>query len=124
MPLPALNARPSPPSSHRATTAVSASSLTVPLQRSTSAETIPTTQTVKADFASADISPKLKALLAIAGKVQQGGKHVTPKDIGAARAQGQLIVRSTIRSSLLRPSACSTDMSMASRPGDRRSRRL
>jgi uncharacterized peroxidase-related enzyme len=45
-------------------------------------------ETVKADVASADISPKLKALLAIAGKVQQGDKHVTPKDIAAARAQG------------------------------------
>ncbi len=42
---------------------------------------------VKADFLSAGISPKLKALLAIAGKVQQGGKHVTPQDIAAARAQ-------------------------------------
>jgi uncharacterized peroxidase-related enzyme len=45
-------------------------------------------ESVKTDFASADVSPKLKALLAIAGKVQQGGKHVTPKDISAARAQG------------------------------------
>jgi alkylhydroperoxidase/carboxymuconolactone decarboxylase family protein YurZ len=36
---------------------------------------------------SAGISPKLKALLAIAGKVQQGGKHVTPEDIAAAREQ-------------------------------------
>ena len=42
---------------------------------------------VKADFLSAGISPKLKALLAIAAKVQQGGKHVTPQDIAAARAQ-------------------------------------
>ena len=42
---------------------------------------------VKADFLSASVSPKLKALLAIAGKVQQGGKHVTPQDIAAARAQ-------------------------------------
>src|SRR5271163_856003 len=38
---------------------------------------------VKADFLSAGISPKLKALLAIAGKVQKGGKHVTPQDIAA-----------------------------------------
>lgn len=42
---------------------------------------------VQADFLSARISPKLKALLAIAAKVQQGGKHVTPQDIAAARAQ-------------------------------------
>ena len=32
---------------------------------------------VKADFVAAPISPKLKALLAIAGKVQQDGKLVT-----------------------------------------------
>jgi uncharacterized peroxidase-related enzyme len=40
---------------------------------------------VKADFLSAGVSPKLKALLTIAGKVQQGGKYVTPQDIAAAR---------------------------------------
>ena len=33
---------------------------------------------VKTDFRAAPISPKLKALLAIAGKVQQDGKLVTP----------------------------------------------
>jgi uncharacterized peroxidase-related enzyme len=43
---------------------------------------------VKTDFASADISPKLKALLAIAGKVQQDGKLVTAADVEAARRQG------------------------------------
>src|ERR1700761_6402970 len=32
---------------------------------------------VKTDFESAPISPKLKALLAIAGKVQQSGRNVT-----------------------------------------------
>jgi uncharacterized peroxidase-related enzyme len=37
---------------------------------------------VKRDFVQAGISDKLKALLAIAGKVQKGGKHVTPDDIG------------------------------------------
>ena len=31
---------------------------------------------VKVDFENAEISEKLKALLAIAGKVQRGGKHV------------------------------------------------
>jgi AhpD family alkylhydroperoxidase len=41
---------------------------------------------VKADFLSAGISPKLKALLVIAGKVQQGGKHVTLEDVAGARA--------------------------------------
>jgi len=43
---------------------------------------------VKADFASAPISPKLKALLAIAGKVQQDGKLVTATDVEAARREG------------------------------------
>jgi uncharacterized peroxidase-related enzyme len=43
---------------------------------------------VKTDFTQADISPKLKALLAIAGKVQQDGKLVTSDDVEAARKQG------------------------------------
>ncbi len=43
---------------------------------------------VKADFAAAEISDKLKALLAIAAKVQKGGKHVTTADVEAARAVG------------------------------------
>jgi uncharacterized peroxidase-related enzyme len=45
-------------------------------------------QTVKTDWINTDISPKMKALLNIAGKVQQGGKHVTEADVAAARAQG------------------------------------
>ena len=45
-------------------------------------------QTVKTDWANADISPKLKTLLNIAGKVQQGGKQVTVEDVIAAREQG------------------------------------
>lgn len=43
---------------------------------------------VKRDFANAAISPKLKALLHIAGKVQQSGKSVTSEDIEQAREQG------------------------------------
>ena len=43
---------------------------------------------VKADFHSADISEKLKALLVIAAKVQKDGKHVTAADVDAARAEG------------------------------------
>jgi uncharacterized peroxidase-related enzyme len=43
---------------------------------------------VKADFTLADISPKLKALLTIAGKVQQDGKLVTPADVDAPRREG------------------------------------
>jgi len=43
---------------------------------------------VTADFQSAPVTPKLKALLAIAGKVQQDGKRVLAEDVAAARAQG------------------------------------
>ena len=43
---------------------------------------------VKADFKTAPISLKLKALLVIAGKVQQDGKLVTEADVQAARTQG------------------------------------
>ena len=43
---------------------------------------------VKADFLNAPIPSKLKALLAIAGKVQRGGKNVTPEDIAEARKHG------------------------------------
>jgi uncharacterized peroxidase-related enzyme len=45
-------------------------------------------QSVKTDWINSDISPKMKALLNIAGKVQQGGKHVTTDDIAAAREHG------------------------------------
>ena len=43
---------------------------------------------VKRDFEHAEISEKLKALLAIAGKVQLGGKNVSVEDIERARGQG------------------------------------
>ena len=43
---------------------------------------------VKTDFLTAPVSDKLKALLAIAGKVQQDGKLVTPADVEAARKLG------------------------------------
>jgi uncharacterized peroxidase-related enzyme len=43
---------------------------------------------VKTDFMQAEISPKLKALLVIAGKVQQDGKLVTAADVAAARGEG------------------------------------
>jgi len=45
-------------------------------------------QQVRTDFQSAPISPKLKALLAIAGKVRQDGKLVSAEDIAQARAHG------------------------------------
>ena len=43
---------------------------------------------IKCDPSTAPISPKLKALLKIAGHVQQGGKHVTAEDITQARQHG------------------------------------
>jgi uncharacterized peroxidase-related enzyme len=43
---------------------------------------------VKRNFQSAPVSPKLKALLAIAGTVQQGGKQVTAADVEHARREG------------------------------------
>jgi uncharacterized peroxidase-related enzyme len=43
---------------------------------------------VKVDYKQAEISPKLKTLLAIAGKVQQDGKLVTAADVDAARKEG------------------------------------
>jgi uncharacterized peroxidase-related enzyme len=45
-------------------------------------------QKVKTNWEEAKISPKLKALLNIAGKVQLGGKHVTAENIAAARDLG------------------------------------
>ncbi len=47
-----------------------------------------TVEAVKTDFATAPISAKLKALLHIAGKVQQDGKMVTSADVEAARREG------------------------------------
>jgi len=43
---------------------------------------------VKKDFLTAAVSDKMKALLNIAGKVQQGGKSVTSEDIQRARNLG------------------------------------
>jgi uncharacterized peroxidase-related enzyme len=43
---------------------------------------------VKTDFQLAPISEKLKALLVIAGKTAEGGKHVTADDVERARAEG------------------------------------
>ena len=44
-------------------------------------------QTIK-DFQQSDLSDKMKALLVIADKVQQGGRRVTNEDVAAARAAG------------------------------------
>jgi uncharacterized peroxidase-related enzyme len=41
-----------------------------------------------ADFHQAPLSDKMKALLVIAGKTQQGGRRVTEEDVALARAAG------------------------------------
>jgi uncharacterized peroxidase-related enzyme len=43
---------------------------------------------VKRDFESTGLSPKMKALLNIAGKVQKGGKQVSTGDVERARQEG------------------------------------
>jgi uncharacterized peroxidase-related enzyme len=43
---------------------------------------------IKKDFRSADISEKMKSLLAIAGSVQKGGKYVTQEQISEAKKLG------------------------------------
>jgi len=43
---------------------------------------------IKRDFLNAPVSAKLKALLTIAGAVQEGGKRVTPDHIANAREHG------------------------------------
>jgi uncharacterized peroxidase-related enzyme len=43
---------------------------------------------VRWDYENAPVTPKLKTLLTIAGKVQQGGKNVSEEDIAAAREAG------------------------------------
>ena len=44
---------------------------------------------IKLNFEGAAISDKLKALLAIAGKVQKGGKLVSTEDVARARHHGK-----------------------------------
>ncbi|MEP6748802.1 MAG: carboxymuconolactone decarboxylase family protein [Bacteroidota bacterium] len=41
---------------------------------------------IKKDYQSTSISPKLKALLSIAGSVQKGGKHVTAEQVAYAKS--------------------------------------
>jgi len=43
---------------------------------------------MKRDFESTTLSPKMKALLNMAGKVQKGGKQVTTADVERARQEG------------------------------------
>jgi uncharacterized peroxidase-related enzyme len=47
-----------------------------------------TIESIKKDYSNASISEKLKALLALAGSVQKGGKYVTAEQIENARQQG------------------------------------
>ena len=47
-----------------------------------------TVNQVKHNFLQANISPKLKALLVIAGQVQKGGKHVSPESVQNAKQLG------------------------------------
>src|ERR1700730_13149039 len=43
---------------------------------------------IKQNYEATPISAKMKSLLAIAGEVQKGGKHVTTDDVARAREQG------------------------------------
>jgi len=47
-----------------------------------------TVDAVRTDYQTAPVSAKLKALLAIAAKVQQGGKQVSADDVTRARGEG------------------------------------
>lgn len=49
---------------------------------------MPFVDSIKANPEAANIPEKLKALLAIAGSVQKGGKHVTPTQIERAKSLG------------------------------------
>lgn len=48
----------------------------------------PLVDRVLCDFEHAEIDPKLRALLVIAGKVRVDGRSVTPEDVARARAAG------------------------------------
>ncbi len=49
---------------------------------------IPTIDAIKVDYETTALSPKLKALLSIAGSVQKGGRQVTPEQIQRAKDLG------------------------------------
>jgi alkylhydroperoxidase/carboxymuconolactone decarboxylase family protein YurZ len=65
-----------------------ASSLTALRRRNISGGNYDLIDRLKLNFETAEVSDKLKALLAIAGKVQQGGKQVTSEHIARARKHG------------------------------------
>ncbi len=75
---------------------------------------------VKTDFETAPVSPKLKALLAIAGKVQQGGKNVTADDVDARPSARRNRPRDPRhRADRRRVLACTTATWTDSAPGSR-----
>ncbi|MCE7066395.1 carboxymuconolactone decarboxylase family protein [Dyadobacter sp. CY326] len=45
---------------------------------------------IRNDFKEIPVTPKLRALLAIAAKVQKSGKEVSDEDVAAARAEGAI----------------------------------
>jgi len=47
-----------------------------------------TVEAVKRDLETAPVTPKMRTLLRIAGKVQENGRLVTEEDVAAARAEG------------------------------------
>jgi AhpD family alkylhydroperoxidase len=53
---------------------------------------------IKQNYEAGPVSAKMKALLAIAGKVQKGGKQVTGEDVERAGGRAQLTRRYTIQS--------------------------
>lgn len=65
---------------------------------------------VKAGFEGASVSARLKALLAITGKVQRAGKVVTTEDVERARREGASEWKFTVPCSSPRPSVCTTAM--------------
>jgi hypothetical protein len=79
---------------------------------------------VKLNFESAAISDKTKALLAIAGRVQKGGKQVRLFDVSTVLAStAPPTKRSTTRCSSQLHSACTTDMWLAWQRGLRPTQR-
>ena len=74
---------------------------------------------VKTDYESAPVSPKLKALLAIAGKVQRDGKLVTAEDVERAKREGASDVEIHDTVLIAAASACTTVTWTALIPGNR-----
>jgi uncharacterized peroxidase-related enzyme len=72
---------------------------------------------MKQNYETTAISSKMKALLAIAGKFQKGGKHVTGDDVARARREGATDkeIHDTVLIAL--PSVCSTATSTVSYHG-------